>query len=165
MLGNLAAPVREAVSNSQDGMRISAGRSVLLVIFLLGLAGVVVLGVMAYTGRWHSWHDSTFFRWAYSPLSAAWFCAGVLWIALAYAIDWLMPGAPAIVYAWPIPLALTSAVISVLYFHPPRWMLPKWVRWKEGDASVPVRPASIDAHANSRVDAVMRVITLEFLQQ
>lgn len=136
----------------------SARVIVAAVVFLPLLVGILLLGIAAYRGHWHSWHgNDAFFHWPYTPLAGAWFGASGLLVVPAFAVAAV---APASVVAVLAALAVVPLVISiVVYVHPPRWLLPRYVRWLEGDEEITERPACLEAHRHSRIDAIMRAIT------
>lgn len=142
-------------------VHISTPRKVGLVIVLLAVVAVLFLGICAYQGRWRSWHGSSYFTWAYSPLAATWGAVAVLLLTFATILDWLIADAPNALLLALVVMALTCFVVAGVYVYPPRRMLPKWVRWLEGDEDVPDRPACFEVHKDSRVDAIMRKLTLE----
>ncbi|GAA4234970.1 hypothetical protein GCM10022254_41140 [Actinomadura meridiana] len=138
----------------------SPGLIIAAAVFLPGLLGILLLGIAAYRGRWHSWHgNDTFFHWPYTPLSGTWFAASALLIVMTFVIASHVPGA---VVAF---LALVAGLLGltsiVVYVHPPRWMLPRYVRWLDGDAGITERPTCLDTYKDSRLNRVMRTLTLD----
>ncbi|MGH3243903.1 MAG: hypothetical protein ACRDNL_26220 [Spirillospora sp.] len=130
------------------------------VVFLPILTGLFLLGIAAYRGRWHSWHgNDTTFTWPYAPLAGAWFGASGLLIALTFVVASVAPASVALV---PAAIAGVLLLVSfVVYVHPPRWMLPRYVRWLDGDEAVTERPACLDEYKDSRLNRVMRTLTLD----
>ncbi|MEU8123204.1 hypothetical protein AB0C21_31210 [Spirillospora sp. NPDC049024] len=140
---------------------ISTPRMVGAGIMLLVVVGMLFLGICAYQGRWRSWHGNTFFTWAYSPLAATWVAASVLLLVAAM----IFADAPSALLISLLVLAVVCMGVAVVYAHPPRRMLPKWVRWLEGDEAVAERPACFEVHRDSRVNAIMRKLTLDDRQE
>jgi hypothetical protein len=129
-------------------------------VFLPILAVILLLGIAAYRGRWHSWHGNDgFFRWPYAPLAGAWFASSMLLITAALLVATVVPG---VVVAVMLAIAFLLLLVSiVVYVHSPRWLLPGYVRWLDGDAGFTERPACLDAYRNSRLNRVMRKLTLD----
>lgn len=140
-------------------VQISASRRIAMAVLLLALVVMFLLGICAYQGRWRSWHGNPFFKWPYSPLACTWGAGSVLLLVTVTGLSVIVPGIPAmLVFALVIPAVLGLAV-AVVYVHPPRWMLPDWVRWREGDEAVTERPACFEVHRHSKVNKIMRVLT------
>jgi hypothetical protein len=130
---------------------------------MVAAIAIFAAGVAAYQGRWHSWPRSTFFGWEYAPLGGTWLALAAVLVDLGILISIFLPNTPGFVSAVTFILALVSALFGLLYIHPPRFLLPAWVRWVNGDASVATRPACLDLYEHSKVDSFMRIVTLDFL--
>ncbi|MFB4308698.1 hypothetical protein [Actinomadura sp. GTD37] len=100
---------------------------------------------------------------AQEPAAGAWFAASVLLIALTFAVAAVVPGAVVAVLA---ALAVVLMLVSiVVYLHPPRWLLPRYVRWLDGDGRLTERPACLDTYRDSRLNRIMRKLTLDPRQE
>ncbi|MFE9102675.1 hypothetical protein [Actinomadura geliboluensis] len=133
-------------------------------VFLPIIAVILLLGIAAYRGRWHSWHgNDDFFHWPYAPLAGAWFGASMLLVMAALLVGMVVPVA---VVAVLVVAALLLLLVAILvYVHSPRWLLPGYVRWLDGDAGFTERPACLDTYRNSRLNRVMRKLTLDPRQE
>jgi hypothetical protein len=112
-------------------MEITTENAVWLGIFGLMLLGGLVVGALAYTGRWRSWHyDGTILGGIAPPLTIFWYAVAglIIYIGLLFAIAGIWPifigsvvlGAPLVFFG----------LISRWWF--PRPLLPRWM--KEEDA-------------------------------
>lgn len=73
--------------------------------------------------------------------------------------DALAHAAPPLLIMWPFLPAVISLVIALIYIvHPPPLLLPKWIRWLNEEPDITQRPASMEAHRNSKFDAFMSKI-------
>jgi hypothetical protein len=85
----------------------------------------------------------------------------VLLIVTVTGLNAIVPGVPVrLVFALLTPAVLGLAV-AVVYMYPPRWILPQYVRWLDGDAGFTERPACLDIYKDSRLNRVMRTLTLD----
>ncbi|WP_067792929.1 hypothetical protein [Actinomadura formosensis] len=129
-----AEPLRRRVSDD------SGTRALIVAALLVFLAGAVVAGVLAYTGRWRSWYPGRF-RVTFMPLAAPWFAAAALLMAGLVGLDFLLDPIPAGLALLGVALAIACLLVAGVYaIHPPRRMLPRWIRHLEGDGS-PSGPA------------------------
>ncbi|MBA9003168.1 hypothetical protein [Thermomonospora cellulosilytica] len=106
----------------------------------------VVLGVLAYTGRWRRWHQrnsDTMNRTPYSPfyfmwLSVAGLCIlGPLTVGEALALLGVVENDGTDPPLWLLMpflcTALLASLVACLYaIYPPKWALPRYVREAEG---------------------------------
>ncbi|GAA1873176.1 HPP family protein [Actinomadura bangladeshensis] len=141
------APV--AALAQQDPLDSTGGRVALVIVALLVLAGAFVAGVLAFTGRWRSWYSGSW-QANYKPLAAPWFAGALLLVAAVVGLDFLLDPAPPLAMALGVVLAMVGIVLTAIYaIHPPRRMLPKWIRTFDDD------PLSPEARPRLAVDETL----------
>jgi hypothetical protein len=132
----LATAALQQRASDDTGMRVLAVAGLLVV-----LAGAVVAGVLAYTGRWQSWYPSRF-RVTFMPLAVPWFAGAALLMGGLVGLDFVLDPIPVGLALPGIALVIAFLIVAAVYaVHPPRRMLPRWIRHLEGDTS-PSGPAA-----------------------
>ncbi|GAA1807295.1 hypothetical protein [Actinomadura chokoriensis] len=117
----------------EDSLDFTGSRVALAVVALLALVGIFVGGVLAFTGRWRSWYSGGW-QANYKPLAAPWFAGGFLLMAALVGLDALFDAAPLPLMVTGLVLVLVCVVLGVIYaIHPPRCLLPRWIRAVESD--------------------------------
>ncbi|MFI0410726.1 hypothetical protein [Actinomadura sp. 3N508] len=133
----------------QDPLDGTGGRLALIFVLLIVLAGLFVAGLMAFTGRWRSWYSDSW-RANYKPLAAPWFAGALLLMAALVGLNFLLDPAPAPVLALGSLLAMAGIIVTGIYaIHPPRRMLPRWIRAIEDD------PLGPEARAEPALDETL----------
>ncbi|TDB83734.1 hypothetical protein E1264_27310 [Actinomadura sp. KC216] len=122
---------------SQDGASDDTGLRILALVFLgLVLAGATVGGGLAYSGRWRSWYPDRY-KMKFMPLAVPWFTAAVFFMGVLVGLDALFDPIPIALGAAGLVLAMLCLLVAGVYaIYPPRRILPRWVRYLEGDPSV-----------------------------
>ena len=150
LLLSWAATAQESAPND-EGWRVVA-----FVGFIIFLVGVVVAGVLAYTGRWRSWYPGRF-RITFMPLAAPWQAGAALLMLALVGLHELLDPIPGPVFIAGITLAIGSLLVSGIYvIYPPRRMRPRWIRWLEGDTSIP--DPDLDRVASVLVAIAVRLV-------
>lgn len=145
----IAAIAPVAALAQQDPLDSTGGRVTLVIVALLVLAGIFVAGVLAFTGRWRSWYSGSW-QANYKPLAAPWFAGALLLVAAVVGLDFLLDPAPPLVLVLGVVLAMVGIVLTAIYvIHPPRRMLPRWIRTIDDD------PLSPEARAQPAVDETL----------
>ncbi|QKW33609.1 hypothetical protein HUT06_05835 [Actinomadura sp. NAK00032] len=138
-----------AGATAQDQLEVTGGRAALLAAGLVVVAGIFAAGVLAFTGRWRSWYSGGW-QQNHRPLAAPWFAGAVLLVAALLGLDALLDHAPLWVMAPGLVLVLAGVVTGTVYaVHPPRRMLPKWIRAMEED------PLGEAARAQPALDKIL----------
>ncbi|MFA1537734.1 hypothetical protein [Actinomadura monticuli] len=121
----------------------------LLIVALLVLVGILVAGTLAFTGHWRSWYTGSW-EANYKPLAAPWFAGTLLLVAALVGFDLLLDPAPPLLTVLGVVLAMVGIVITAVYaIHPPRRMLPRWIR------AIDDEPLGPEARAQPAVDDVV----------
>jgi len=128
----LAAGAVQARASDDAGMRV-----LVVAVLVAVLAGSVVAGMLAFTGRWRSWYPGRF-RVTFTPLAVPWFAVAGLLMGAMVGLNALLDPIPVGLALPGIALVIASLLVAGVYaIHPPRCMLPRWIRYLEGDPSGP----------------------------
>ena len=101
-----------------------------LLIMLLGAAGGLAPGLLAYSGRWRRWYQPVDSPIRYAPLVAIPFGIGCLIELVAT----LAPLTTAVRQGVVVALFICLLLSGLLFLSFPAWLRPRWMRERDAEA-------------------------------
>jgi hypothetical protein len=120
---------------SQQGSENTLFQYILAGGLVLVLVAFVVLGVLAYLGRWRSWYHTGIAtsgpRLRFGPLFRGWSAAAWLMLGLMAAVDAVLDPIPTALMLSLGAVSIVCGAVSIVFLHPPVRLLPGWMREEE----------------------------------